>query len=426
MTPFGLHQAPPKLDLAPKRRAVIARGEAPARRHNCAKQALKGRRPAFTLFELILAFALSITLVSLIGMAISLYLSRVDASRSNVEEAQLARSILAMIADDIRAATIYQPQDLSALAAMAASGEFDVDSIDEERSGGDDDSPSGGQLGGGSSFGSGSGMSSGGGSGGGPGGSAGGGLGGGGNLQPESSIPLGLNGSFQELYVDATRLPRQEELFNTVTGYTNAPTGIAAGGLAANSTMAAASGIARPSDVKSIRYFIRPGEAVQSGSVAATSLDPAMQLRAGGLVRQEISRPARVWAEQSGSSAVLESGQALLAPEVVHIEFRYFDGTQVTDIWDMNQQNCLPMAVEIRLWIAPVGEDVSMGQSSPAILAQANEYRQTVYLPMSQVANQESSGMAGPSGASGTSGSSPVGSSSGSTGSQFGSDVDEL
>jgi hypothetical protein len=391
------------------------------------------RRTGFTLFELILAVALSVTLVALIGTAINLYLSRVDASRSNVEEAQLARSILAMIADDIRAATIYQPQDLSALAAMAASGEFDVDSIDEERGGGDDDGPSGGQSGGGSSFGTGGGMSSGGGSGGMSsggasnmsGGSSGGTSGGGGSPPPESTMPLGLNGSFQELYVDATRLPRQEELFNTVTGYTNAPMGIAAGGLAASSTVAAASGVARPSDLKSVRYFIRPGEAVQRGSVATTSLDPAMQLRAGGLVRQEIPRAARVWAEQSGSSTVLESGQQLLAPEVVHIEFRYFDGTQVVDIWDMQERNCLPMAVEIRLWLAPVGEDASVTQYSSANLANANQYRQTVYLPMSQVASSKSSGMSGSGGASGMSGSSSFGSSSGSMGSQSSSGFNE-
>ena len=45
-----------------------------------------------------------------------------------VEEAQLARSVLAMIADDIRATSIYQKQDTTQLAQlMLASKPFNVD-----------------------------------------------------------------------------------------------------------------------------------------------------------------------------------------------------------------------------------------------------------------------------------------------------------
>src|SRR4051812_48173185 len=77
-------------------------------------------RHGFTLFEVILAIALSATLLTLIGTAINLYLTRVDASRSRVEEAQLARSVLSMIADDIRATSVYQPQDTSAIAQLMA------------------------------------------------------------------------------------------------------------------------------------------------------------------------------------------------------------------------------------------------------------------------------------------------------------------
>ena len=61
-------------------------------------------------------------------------------------------------------------------------------------------------------------------------------------------------------------------------------------------------------------------------------------MEAGGFVRQEIPRNMRVWAEQSGNTAVLDSGQALLAPEVVHVEFSYFDGTQVVQNWDMRER----------------------------------------------------------------------------------------
>jgi hypothetical protein len=229
-------------------------------------------------------------------------------------------------------------------------------------------------------------------------------------------MPLGLNGSLNELYVDATRLPRRDELFATFTGYTNAPMAAPNGGtgLGANMT-AAATGMPRPSDLKSVRYFIRPGVPVAAGSAAATTLSPADQLRAAGLVRQEIPRSMRIWAEQMGNSALLESGQSLVAPEVVHIEFLYFDGVQVSDVWDMVERNALPLAIEIRIWIAPAGSDVTAkaGMLDAATLANnTRQYSQTVYLPMAEVANsaaasasstsQSGSSMSGTSSGSGT------------------------
>jgi uncharacterized membrane protein YgcG len=376
------------------------------------RQTRPAARPsAFTLFELILAIALSVTLVALIGTAINLYLTRVDGSRTQVEEAQLARSILAMIADDFRAATVYQPQDTSAIAQLLAStAAFDVDSIDDERqgSGGGGGSTSSGAPSGSSSLG-----------GGGSGGSgSSGGLGSGGlstgmsstggqSTESDTTLPLGLSGTVNEVYVDSTRLPRREELFATVTGYTNAPAGVPTGALAASATTASAAGMVKPSDLKTVRYFIRPGQSVEPGSAGATSLAPEVQQLAGGLVRQEVPRSMRVWAEQSGNTAVLDSGQALIAPEVVHIEFRYFDGLQVTDYWDMREKNALPVAIEVRLWIAPSGADGAAisGRYDPLTLANtAREYRQTVYLPMSQLAN--SAAMASMSGAGGMNGSS--------------------
>ena len=353
---------------------------------------------------MVLAIALSVALVALIGTAIDLYLTQIDASRNQVEEAQLARSILAMIADDVRAATIYQPQDTSSIAQLLAStSSFDVDSIDDERQGGS--GGTGGTGGTGTTFGSGS--SGGSTSGGGLGGSTAGMPSMGGQVsEPESAMPLGLNGTINELYVDSTRLPRREELFATVTGYTNAPIGVETGAVGGGTT-ASMSRVARPSDLKSVRYFIRPGEVVPPGSVAATSLSPEGQATGGGLVRQEIPRSARLWAEQSGNTAVLESGQTLIASEVVGIQFRYFDGTQVLDVWDMVEKNCLPVAIEISLWIAPLdaAETSVAGQYDATGLANnAREYRQTVYLPMSQLSSSAAQGMAGAGGASSQSG----------------------
>jgi len=335
----------------------------------------KSRRPAFTLFELILAIALSAALLAIIGTAINLYLTQVDSSRTRVEQSQLARSVLAMIADDIRATTIYKPQDTSAIARlMASSTSFDVDSVDEERPSSTGSPGTSTSVGGAmSSFG-----------GGGSGSSQGSSSMSGGDTETEESMPLGLNGSMSELYIDATRLPRRDELFSTLTGYTNAPMPVPSGGAAAG---AAPPGLP-PTDLKTIRYFIRPGEQVAAGSVAATSLSPELEARAGGLVRQETPRRMRVWAEQLGDSAILESGQKLIAPEVVHLEFRYYDGEQIVDVWDMREAEALPRAIEVRIWLATSNANQTAGSSTysgTSLSEFAREYRQTVFLPMSDL-----------------------------------------
>ncbi len=342
-------------------------------------------RPGFTLFELILSIALSAVFLSLIGMAINLYLKRVDASRSRVEEAQIARSVLAMIADDIRATTIYQPQNTSAIAQlMASNAAFDVDSIDKAKSAGLGTPGGTGGVGGvgasstvasiassstsQTSTGNSSSNSS----------------------ETDNTLPLGVNGSLDELYVDPARLPKQEELFTTTTGYTNAPSPTA-DGAAGGST---SSGVAPPTDLKNVHYFVRPGDAVEPGSAGSTSLDPAAQLRAGGLVRQEIPRAARLFAEQNGGSDVLDSGEVLIAPEVVHIEFRYFDGSQITDTWDMKEQKALPVAIEVCVWVrssAAADQPITSTFDASALASSSREYRQRVYLPMAQLMNSSSS-----------------------------------
>jgi hypothetical protein len=320
-------------------------------------------RPAFTLFELILAIALSATLLALIGTAVNLYLLRVDAGRSRVEEAQLARSILATIAADVRATTTYQTQDVSAIAQLAAgAAPFDVSDFDSS------------ETFQGSAFGA-------------PGttGSAGtanvagtasttssGGTTSDGTESTTAAVP-GLNGLATELLLDVARLPRLDELFPTAPAQ---PTAAA--------TATAAANVPRPSDLKSVRYFIRQGTLIDPSDVAATALgSPAAQLAVGGLVRQTIDWAVRQTAEQAGNSQLLNSGQTLLAPEVTQIQFRYFDGTTAYDEWNMQELNAMPTAVEVRIWLDPEGVGVNQ---SYATTPESNEhmYLETIALPLAQ------------------------------------------
>ena len=186
--------------------------------------------------------------------------------------------------------------------------------------------------------------------------------------------------------MDATRLPKQEELFSTTTGYTNAQSQASQSG----STPGTSSGGTPASDLKTVHYFIRPGEADATGSASVTSLDPATQARIGGLVRQEIPRAMRNFAEKNGGSNVLESNAILLAPEVVRMEIRYFNGSEIGESWDMRELKSLPVAVEVRIWLRSpnaTNEPISASYDAATLSETTHEYRQVVYVPMAQVAN---------------------------------------
>ncbi len=63
----------------------------------------------FTLLEMVLAIGLAGAVLGLLMTAIDLYLVRVDTSRTQVETAQLARTLLNHIANDIHAARYFAP-----------------------------------------------------------------------------------------------------------------------------------------------------------------------------------------------------------------------------------------------------------------------------------------------------------------------------
>jgi hypothetical protein len=390
---------------------------------------MRSSRAAFTLFELILAVALFAVLLTLIGMAINLYLMRVDADRSRVEEAQLARSVLTMIADDIHATSIYKPQDTTALAQlMIASAPFNVDSIDAARSTSSGSSGVGaptsptaatkiaaltsssatsgqsatGSTGSSSSSTSGSSSSS----------------SGTGTDQSDNTLPLGLNGSNADIYVDVTQIPRQEELFSTVTGYTNAqsPVSTGAGGMT-SSTSATDGNVIPPADLKTIHYYVRPGNTVEPGSSATTSLAPGAQASTGGLVREEMPRQILLFSEQQGNNDTMGTGGKLIAPEVTQIQFRYFDGSQLADDWDMRQTPQLPVAIEVSVWLKSERAGTSAEDIGSNTLSGTREYKQVVFLPMAALSAANAASATGSSSTSSTDSSSTSNSSDANSGS---------
>jgi hypothetical protein len=293
----------------------------------------------FTLFEVILAISLSTLLFALIAMTVNMFLRRFDARRSDVEFAQLARSIFAMISDDLRAASEYRPQDVSgAMPVGSSSASQNVNELDAPT--GVINSPTTG-------------------------------------MATASSVLTtpGVHGSLGEIIIDANRPLRPDQLFQSYTGYTN---------VAAQKMLPAGQTPVRQSSLRSVRYFIRQGQMIDPSNPQATSLQVDPRFPPGGLVRQDIDRAQRVAAEENGNQAVLESGQTLIAPEVVAMEIRYFDGLAVFDTWDMQLKGGLPLAVEVRLWLADpqtLNSPTAASMGQQGLLETAHEFRQTIFLP---------------------------------------------
>ena len=295
------------------------------------------RRRAFTLLELILSLALAAVVAGLMGSLVQTFLVNQERGQDSVRQAQLARAVLNMIAEDIRTTVRYQPFDVSGLQQLLSSGS------------GGGGAPSGGAPSGGGGAGGGA-SASGGASGGasaGSGSPSGGSSGGGGSPPPSSggtsttpttaSLPPGLYGSSSSIEIDVSRLPRPDEYYPQMS---NSLTG-SLGDM--------------PSDIKTIGYYVQsprpdgvqdPLAALSQQATTANGASPTPSN--GGLVRRSVDRAITQYAYENGrSDQLLKTGQ-IVAPEVMAIEFQYFDGTQWLAEWDGSQLG-LPHVVKITI-----------------------------------------------------------------------------
>ena len=85
------------------------------------------KRRAFTLLEVILALALAAVVLGLLAMAVEIHLRVADKSRFRVEEAQLARTLLERIAEDLRNAIPCSQSSSSGGCLLGNARELQVD-----------------------------------------------------------------------------------------------------------------------------------------------------------------------------------------------------------------------------------------------------------------------------------------------------------
>lgn len=308
---------------------------------------------AFTLLEVILALSLSALVLIALGMAVDFHLRALDNSFCHVEEAQLARVVLNRIADDLRGAVRYDPLDVeqylpggtgTSSGESTTSSTTPADSTGTETEAGMEET---GET----------------------------------TESTEEAAPIdeteamvssttpqtlpGIYGTLNAIQVDVSRLPRADQFAGRIL-----PDG----------------SYERPSDVKSITYFVYSPE---------TTMVSEMALPEGyGLTRREVNRAtARFEAEGLGLTAT-PCGMEMLAPEVAALEFMYFDGMEWWDSWDSAARGTLPVAVRIDLYIIPKEarkqqeQAGSLWQTSTALMPVADvgllQYSLTVYIPNSE------------------------------------------
>jgi prepilin-type N-terminal cleavage/methylation domain-containing protein len=336
------------------------------------RSAFVRRRPGFTLLEVLLAIAITLLVLSLVGMAAYSQLRIIEQTRTEAQQAQVARALLRHIGDDLRNVIKYSPIEVSLPTAGAAAAASGAASALEGSPTGGTGGTGGAGTGGTGGMGSGGTGSGGMGSGGmGPGGtggvgaSQGGGGSGGQGGSPSgarssgsgsttsgtsggvssdsgrsSSEPSfnpdtipGVRGFPNLIKIDVSRLPRRDQLLA-------AEQGVGASGL--------------PSDVKTVAYFVDDPTTAMDGRP--------------GLKRYEISRAESMASiEQGAEESLVQEHAQLLADEVVRINFQYSDGQQWYETWPpaepQSQQEAaqLPLAVHVILYLKPPGFDAEYG-----------------------------------------------------------------
>ena len=300
-------------------------------------------RGGFTLLELILSLALCAVVAGLIGSLVHIYLINQETGRDSVQQSQMARAILNMIAEDVRTSVRYQSFDTSGLQELL-SGATGGGSTGGATSGGS----SGGGSSGGSSTGGGgttgaatSGNTSGNTSGASAAGASSSSTGAtdAGSTSTTSTAPLppGIYGSSTSIEIDVSRLPRPDEYYPKVGDNSLGTLGD------------------MPSDVKTVGYYVQSPrtDGVQDSlgqlSQQAAGLNAGtLAVANGGLVRRSVDRAVTQYSYEMGQSSQLQRTGELIAPEVLAIEFQYFDGATWQTQWDGSQQG-LPHVVKITI-----------------------------------------------------------------------------
>ena len=314
---------------------------------------IRSRRSGFTLLEVLLTLSLSVILMALVGSVFEFYTQEMDSSDLDIRQTMLASAILQMIEDDLRATIHGEPADMEALEAILAAN--------------------GGALA----------SAAGGGGGGGGDGDGGGGAGDLpdedlGEAEDEEEIEApeldsgiatlsepGLIGNQYQIQVDVSRLPRLEEHFVLINEDTN-------------TTIQDF-----PSDIKTVSYYVQQ---VGGGVEDELANDTNSLSDTGGLVRRSLDRAATTFALENGNFNLLNQTGDVVAPEVVALEFSYWDGVTWLLEWNSDEIGELPFAIKVQLTMADIKADQSSASTEQPNL---RVFTHIIRIPLARVIEEE-------------------------------------
>jgi Tfp pilus assembly protein PilV len=269
----------------------------------------------FTLLEVMLALGLTMIIVVAVGSAIAMYLRIFDSGRANIEEAQLARTILRRMADDIRgsirgkaattsSATPAATTTSTTLTPGTSTTTTNTGTVSSGSTSSNTNSSTNFTVSGAatteendttvSTISDSTDLAS---------------------LGPQSAP--GLYGNSTQIQLDTSRLPRLDQ-YMSANASQNDPLG----------------------DMRNITYFV----------LDSTGIDAADQ-PSGGLMRRDSERTSALYGSQFGQTDPLATSESI-APEVQAIQFAYFSGESWQSSWDSNQAEILPLAIQITISIA--------------------------------------------------------------------------
>jgi hypothetical protein len=159
----------------------------------------------------------------------------------------------------------------------------------------------------------------------------------------------GIYGDQYSLMVDVSRLPRADE-------YIIQQASIMDGSLTDV-----------PGDLKTVTYYVQTETNLGVNDALQSFADPSqISGYTSGLVRRQLDRAIIAYAEETADTQRLMATGDLVAPEVIALEFSYFDGVEWLLQWDSSSQS-LPWLIQISLAMqsASASEDVYLEPGTP-------------------------------------------------------------
>jgi hypothetical protein len=137
-----------------------------------------------------------------------------------------------------------------------------------------------------------------------------------------------------------------------------------------------------PTDIKSVSYFV--------------SFDTPGDVFNGGLFRREVDRSSL---RQAGTESAFQVDAAAreIAPEVVEIGFRYFDGESWLSEWDSDTEGGFPVAVEFVMILDPArlrGFSDRPYEYAGFNAESMRVFRCVTHLPVAEILSQEEQDLA--------------------------------